>query len=88
MGNPEKEPLCSPVPLPESPGTTLQKLKRGLNTVTTTILCLFFVAVIGSELTFLATAPSVSLDTKTMGFFVGAAALFMLIVHVVDITES
>jgi len=88
MGNPEKEPPCSPVPLPESPGSTLQKLKQGLTTVITTTFCLFFVAVIGSELTFLATTPSVSLDIKAMGFFVGAAALLMLIVQVIDITES
>ncbi len=88
MGNPEKEPLCSPVPLPESPGSALQKLKKALNTVTTIAFCLFFVAVIGSELAFLATTPSVSLDIKTTAFFVGAAALLMLIVHVIDVTES
>jgi uncharacterized membrane protein (DUF485 family) len=88
MGNPEKEPLCSPVPLPESPFSALQKLKKGLNTVTTIIFCVFFVTVIGSELTCLATTPSVSLDIKTMGFLVGAAALLMLVVQVIDITES
>ena len=88
MGNPEKEPLCSPVPLPESPASGLQKLKKALNTVTTITFCLLFVAVIGCELTFLAITPSVSLDIKTTGFFVGAAALLMLIVHVIDVTES
>jgi hypothetical protein len=88
MGDPEKEPLCSPVPLPESLGSSLQKLKKALNTVTTTTFCLFFVAVIGTELTFLATTPSVSLDIKTAGFLVGTAALLMLIVHVIDIIES
>ena len=88
MGDHEKESRCSPVPIPESPGSALQKLKKGLNTVPTIIFCVFFVTVIGSELTFLATMPSLSLDIKTMGFFVGAAALLILIVQVIDITES
>jgi hypothetical protein len=88
MGNPEKASLCSPVPFPESLGSALQKLKKALNTVTSITFCLLFVAVIGSEMTLLATTPSVSLDIKTMGFFVGAAALLMLIVQVIDITES
>ena len=35
MGNPEKGRSASPVPLPESPGSALQKLKKALNTVTT-----------------------------------------------------
>ncbi len=87
MGNPEKEQLCSPVALTGS-DSALQKLKKGLNTVTTIIFCVLFVTVIGSELTCLATMPSLSLDIKTMGFFVGAAALLMLIVQVIDITES
>jgi len=88
MGNHEKESRCSLVPIPVSPGSALQKLKKGLNTVTTIILCVFFVTVIGSELTFLATMPSLSSGIKTMGFFVGAAVLLMLIVQVIDITES
>ena len=88
MGDHEKESRCSPVHIPESPGSALQKLKKGLNTVTTIIFCVFFVTVIGSELSFLATMPSLSLSIKTMGFFVGAAALLMLIVRVIDITES
>jgi len=88
MGNSEKEPLCSPILLPRSPASALRKLKRALNTVTTTTFCLFFVAAIGSELAFLATTPSISLNIKTTGFFVGAAALLMLLVHVIDITES
>ena len=88
MGNHEKESRCSPVSIPESPGSALQKLKKDLNTVTTIIFCVFFVTVIGSELTFLATMPSLSLEIQTMGFLVGAAALFMLIVQVIDVTES
>ncbi len=88
MGDHEKELRCSPVPIPESPGSALQKLKKGLSTVTAIIFCVFFVTVIGSELTFLATMPSLSLDIKTMGFFVGGAAVLMLIVNVIDITES
>ena len=88
MGDHEKESRCSPVPIPESPGSAVQKLKKGLNIVTTIIFCMFFVTVIGSELTFLATMPSLSLDIKMMGFFDGAVALLMLIVKVIDITES
>lgn len=88
MGNHEKESRCSPVPIPELPGSGLRKLKKGLNTVTTIFFCVFFVTAIGSELTFLATMPSLSPNIKTMGFFVGAAALLMLIVQVIDITES
>ena len=87
MGDPEKETLYSSVPLPQSPGSALQKLKKALNTVTTVIFCLFFVAVIGSELAFLVTTPSVSLDMKTAGVFVAGVALLMLIVQVIDITE-
>jgi len=88
MGNPEKEPFCSPVPLTELPASASRKLKKALNTVTTVIFCLFFIVVIGSELTFLATRYFVSLDIKTVGFFVGAVALLMLIVQVIDITEN
>ncbi len=88
MGDPEKETLCRSVPLPESLGSALQKLKKALNTVTTVIFCLFFVAVIGSELAFLATTPFVPLDIKTVGVFVGGVALLMLIVQVIDITEN
>ncbi len=88
MGNHEKESLCSAVPVPESPGSALQKLKKGLSTVATIIFCVFFVSVIGSELTFVATMPSLSLEIKMMGFLVGATALFMLIVQVIDVTES
>jgi len=84
----EKESRCSLVPIPASPGSASQKLKKALNTVTTIIFCVFFVTVIGSELTCLATMSALSLDVKTMGFFVGAAALLMLIVQVIDITES
>lgn len=87
MGNPEKEQLCSPVTLTGS-DSALQKLKKGLNTVTTIIFCVFFVTVIGSELTCLVTMPVLSLDVRTIGLFVGAAALLMLIVQVIDITES
>ena len=32
MGDHEKESRCSPVPIPESPGSALQKLKKGLST--------------------------------------------------------
>ncbi len=88
MGKPRKAPLRSRIPLPESLGSALQKLKKVLNTITAITFCLFFVAVIGSELTFLATTPSVSSDIKTTAFFVGATAILMLIVHVIDITES
>ncbi len=88
MGDHERESRCSTVPVPESPGPVLQKLKKGFSFVTTIIFCVFFVTVIGSELTFVATIPSLSLDIKTMGFVVGAAALLMLIVKVIEITES
>jgi len=88
MGNHEKESRCSLAPIPVPPDSALQKLKKGLNTVTTIIFCVFFVTVIGSELAFLATMPSLSPGIKTMGFFVGAAALFMLMVRVIDVTES
>ena len=88
MGDPEKETLCSSVPLPESPDSALKKLRKALNTVTSVIFCVFFVAVIGSELAFLATTPFVPLDIKTVGVFVGGVALLMLIVQVIDITEN
>ena len=88
MGNHEKESRYSAVLIPESHGSPLQNLKKRLNTVATIVFCVFFVTVIGTELTFLAAMPSLSPDIKTMGFLVGATALFMLIVQVIDITES
>ncbi len=88
MGNHDKQSRCSPVLILESPGSALQNLKKHLSTVTSIIFCVFFVTLIGSELTLLATMPSLSLNIKAMGFLVGVTALLMLIVQVIDITES
>ena len=89
MGNPEKEPLCSPVALIGVSVSALQKLKKGLNTVTTThlrgALCSRDwerIDLLGDNALFVARHKDDGIS------FVGAAALLMLIVQVIDITES